>query len=336
MPRPARLNRSNSKSSSTAIIATWLTLAITLVTLNLTLLGYGYDLGYLETLGLHPEDFQRTPLDFLLRSWRPLAVILEKLVNYWSIETQQYLWEHFFWRQQLYILLLAIPVFTAVLAFCVHHKDRFNCFMSCCAQRCRSFLFIRCAWLPRHMHSMKTKGRFVLEKFKEHRRIRIFGYSGSIVSLGAIVILLFTTTFIWLILLVGTILIVNVPFFGTSAGMDRAKKEILNPIGCSKHVNPEKTDHARLANCVRVMREDKELASGYQVDYSASRVFLFQPCVNRIVSFPLATSSVEHIERLEYDVRDKDCASYAKYKKSIARQSSNNRSNFLDVQKPRE
>ncbi len=39
-------------------------LPLALVTLLLTLLGYGYDFDYLEVFGLRPEDLQRTPFRF--------------------------------------------------------------------------------------------------------------------------------------------------------------------------------------------------------------------------------------------------------------------------------
>lgn len=75
-PAPDQEKRSAAaatKSSFVLSIGTWLTLIISLATLFLTLLGYGHDIAFLNSVGLRPEELQRTPLDFLLRNWRPLA-----------------------------------------------------------------------------------------------------------------------------------------------------------------------------------------------------------------------------------------------------------------------
>lgn len=57
----------------------WLTLGavVAAFSLLLTLLGYGYDTGYLEPFGLSPEDLQRTPLDLLMRSYRAVLVLID-------------------------------------------------------------------------------------------------------------------------------------------------------------------------------------------------------------------------------------------------------------------
>jgi hypothetical protein len=47
-------------------IATSIAVGLSVITLFLTLLGYGHELGFLEKFGLRPEDLQYAPLDFLM------------------------------------------------------------------------------------------------------------------------------------------------------------------------------------------------------------------------------------------------------------------------------
>lgn len=316
MPRSARLKHSGSKASLATTIATWLTLALSVFTLNLTLLGYGYDLAYLDALGLNPEDLQRTPVDFLLRSWRPFMTLIEGLGKFWTLENQLRLWSTFL--QDNAPLLGVMSFFTAVLAYCIQRRDIVRKAIRSAADSSSNFVHHYCPWLLRYVRFILDKGTVVLAKLKQDRHNRLFGYSGSIISLVVIAIYQIAMTTLWFVLVVGALLIAFVPFLGSSTGMKRAKNEVLDPLSCAKNVNPIGIDKNRLANCVKVLREGREVASGYQIDFSASRVFLFQPCVNSIVSFPLATTTVEHIEHLEYEVRDKNCASFAAYKRSKA------------------
>ena len=73
--RPKRKRRQ--RTSPASPIITWPTLGVALtgMTIILTLLGYGADFGYLEQFQLAPEDLQRTPLDFLLRSYRAISML---------------------------------------------------------------------------------------------------------------------------------------------------------------------------------------------------------------------------------------------------------------------
>jgi hypothetical protein len=314
MPRSARLKPSSSKASLATTIATWLTLALTIATLNLTLLGYGYDSAYVDALGLNPEDLQRTPVDFLMRSWRPFMTLIDGLTKFWTLESQLRLWDRFL--QDNASLLEVISVLTAVLAYCVQRLGSVRKAIGQAAYYSKNFVHRKCPWLVRGVRFVVNKGAAVLARLKQDRNNRLFGYSGSIISLAIIAIFQVAMATMWFVLVVGALLIAYVPFLGSSTGMTRAKNEVLDPVSCAKHVNPKEIDKNRLANCVKVLRDGRELASGYQVDFSASRVFLFQPCVNSIVSFPLATTTVEHVENLEYEVRDKNCASFAAYQKS--------------------
>ena len=106
------------KSSPVIGIASWLALMVTLATLVLTLLGYGHDLAYLEAAGLRPEELQRTPLDFLLRSWHSVLYFASRFPNVKTMQFDQLFWESlFFDRPGLLLLLLGLPVFSAVLAW---------------------------------------------------------------------------------------------------------------------------------------------------------------------------------------------------------------------------
>ena len=80
----------------TAILST-----VPLVTIFLTLIGYGYDVAYLEEFGLSPTMVQHGPLDFLLRStYAMVAVIkfyneLAQLLG--TIEGLQTIWARLSW-----------------------------------------------------------------------------------------------------------------------------------------------------------------------------------------------------------------------------------------------
>lgn len=315
MPRPVRPKRSSAKSSSfTTTAATWLTVVLSLITLNLTLLGYGYDLAYLDALGLHPEDLQRTPLDFLLRSWRPIITLVERLGSFWSLETQQRLWEPLLWKQQQYIPLLTLPIFTALLACIAYHKDAK--IIQNVARRCQYIIHRRMFWVRRCKQRIAAMRATFLQELKHPKLTRKWGYLGSALSLAYLAIAALMIAAIWIFVALGIFLVANVPSLGMTAGTTRAKNEVLTPVGCAKHTNPAEIPKDQLANCVRIIRDEKEVASGYLIDYGAGRVFIFQPCVNRQVSFPLATSVVETIDELEYSSREKDCIGYKKYRNS--------------------
>ena len=49
-----------------------------MLTIVLTLIGYGYDLAYLEAFGLRPQMLEHGPLDFLLRATYGLLPLIDK------------------------------------------------------------------------------------------------------------------------------------------------------------------------------------------------------------------------------------------------------------------
>ncbi len=307
---------SSTRSNLVTSIATWLTLVLTVFTLNLTLLGYGYDLAYLDTIGLAPEDLQRTPLDFLLRSWRPFITIIDNVGKFWTFDYQLTLWDKFF--QENALILAVISLATAALAYVLQQKRKLVQLINFVVISSENFIHRRFPKLRQGLQYIAARQTSLKEFLKKDKNTRLFGYSGSFISLAFIVFYQIGMVLAWFVLVIGALLIAFVPFLGAASGTKRAKNEVLDPVGCATLAKPSGVDVSRLANCVRVLRDGKEVASGYQIDFSATRIFIFQPCVNRIVSFPLANSTVEQIERIEYEVREEKCESFIAYRKSIA------------------
>ena len=117
---PRRHRRTSPTSFSPVTIAAWLALIVTAATLCLTLLGYGHDLAYLDAVGLRPEELQRTPLDFLLRSWRPLVDCLSNVNKFNELEFHRMFWTAMWWKT--WWLLLCLPLLTGLIACCVTYK----------------------------------------------------------------------------------------------------------------------------------------------------------------------------------------------------------------------
>lgn len=109
-----RRRRRSSKSLTTVSIATLLALLVTTSTLCLTLLGYGHDLAYLDAVGLRPEQLQRTPLDFLLRSWQPVVHLLTQVNKLNQLEFHRLFWTEIWWKT--WWVLFSLPLLTAFVA----------------------------------------------------------------------------------------------------------------------------------------------------------------------------------------------------------------------------
>ena len=289
------------KSSFVIGIASWLALLVTLATLVLTLLGYGHDLAYLEAAGLRPEELQRTPLDFLLRSWHSVLYFASRFPNVKTMQFDQLFWESlFFDRPGLLLLLLGLPVFSAVLAWSFVSKPWHW-------KRAGELQVISRA---RRTSRMKNAIDRCLQGVSDP--VRKWGYVGWLawpVFFGFILVLLVAVA-------VSILVVVTVPLMGAASGELRAKQEVLTPVGCVGQQLKVGQDPERQARCVQVSRDGVELARGYLIDYGAGRLFLYQPCVKRPLSLSLERTVIEQIDTLEFAAPGKGChASLLAYKK---------------------
>lgn len=305
MPRTSRSNQgSSSKSSLAVLIATWLALILSVTTLGLTLLGYGHDLAYLQRLGLRPEELQRTPLDFLLRSWQPVIYLLAKSEKFWTLEVQLTLWQKFWW--DFCFLILSFPLLSALVAWGVTVKP---------------WLWSRPIWMH-PIHKLLKNGGAKLESHwttnwrpVPTRRWAYIGWLiGPIFFIGLAVLLAGT----WFIFSLSVLTVITIPFAGIASGEARAQQEVLNPIGCVGQIHKAGQDSKRQARCVRVLRDERELTSGYLIDYGAGRLYLYQPCVKKIVSISLERTVIEQVDKLDFLVSGSDCsASFDRYRNAL-------------------
>jgi hypothetical protein len=295
-----------SKPSRVIGIASWSALLITLATLVLTLLGYGHDIAYLEAVGLRSEELQRTPLELLQRSWHSVLYFSSRFPDVMTMQFQQFFWENLlFSRPILLMILLGLPVFSAVMAWTFFTKP----------------------W-----HSTRTDGLQVISRVRRTSRMkdaivryrqwisyptRKWGYAGWIawpVFFGGILALLLVSLTVVAFVILG---VVAVPLMGASSGELRAQQEVLAPVGCIGQHLKAGQDRLHQARCVRVLRDGDELARGYLIDYGAGRIFLYQPCVKRSLSLSLERTVIEQIHTLEFAAPSKLChASLLAYKKS--------------------
>lgn len=296
---PRRHRRTPATISSPGSIAAWLALLVTVATLCLTLLGYGHDLAYLDAVGLRPEELQRSPLDFLMRSWRPLVHWLAIVNQFNGLEFHQAFWTTM-WRKTWWLLLL-LPLLTAFLAYCVANKPWRQ--------------FPMPGWLdwpkylkrvPVYLQSQHTK--FIARWSKWHTDpLRRWGYAGWLVWPVCIGVTVFSLVFIYFVVGFGTLVVAFIPLKGMASGTAAAQQEVLSPIGCVGHTLKPTDDTQRQARCVRIKRDGHELARGYLVDYGAGRVFLYQPCTGQPISLSLDGASIEQIKSLEFASPGKNC-----------------------------
>lgn len=247
-------------SSFVAEFAKWSALLVTVSTLFLTLLGYGHDVVYLEQFGLRAEELQHAPLDFLLRAWHPIAFAIDRFTksNFFSWEAnllRDFLDRHW---QLLLAAALVWPLFV--------YEHRGNL-----AKR---------AW---HTISATDTYRKVCASFA---KLRIHLVAWLLVP-ALLALILFGGAVAYAVFGVGMVWFAGVPALGANSGETRANEEVLKASGCVSSSSKEG------ARCVRVIRDDKELARGYLIDYGGGRVYLYRPCDKRVVALSLERSAVE-------------------------------------------
>ena len=241
------------RGSWVTVTATLVALGLSLTTLCLTLLGYGYELGYLNEFGLAPEALQRTPTDFLLRAYLPLVGAFDGLVGLWTREA--------FLRYLLQVggvylhAWVLIPLCVVVPVYVYWRANRAATLMPAL----RSLAYSRPVWRIGALVRRWLPGR-----------LRLAGWLGWI---GVPALLLGAATVLYVgigvVVWVSTFALVVLPASASTQGREAAIHTVKQVRGCDTRATPEQ------APCVRVLQGDVEVARGRLITRSAERVLLF-------------------------------------------------------------
>ena len=124
MPAPRDSWKKPSPQPSWWSSLSWLKIAasiLTGLTISLTLLGYGFDYSYLDVFGLRPQELQRTPFDFLMRSDQPLLLFLQ-FINEMQNKLLDQPWIPIWWIS--WKLVLTLGVLTSGSAYLLGTRGR--------------------------------------------------------------------------------------------------------------------------------------------------------------------------------------------------------------------
>jgi hypothetical protein len=244
-------------------------LPLTLVTLLLTLLGYGYDFGYLEAFGLRPEELQRTPLDFLLRSYKGLLVWVGLADKVW---TWDYQWE-LFQSKVLRIseLVLGLTAFAAV------------------------FWYLLVAWHSDFGPVARLKAfwtRMGPDNAPRPVLLRAIGYGLPAIVLALCCIApLIISLAVWFAGQVVFLVAAIVPVGPAEQAKKNAFVQVVDPQRCAM-VNAAGTAGTG-ARCVRVVKSGCEVERGRYIEQSATRVWLLKKSPWLVLSVPLDGAVME-------------------------------------------
>lgn len=250
-------------------------------TIILTLIGYGYDLAYLEAFGLSPQMLEHGPLDFLLRATYGLLPLIETSTHLKEqLSTTEGL--HRIWRDTEWMRYIGTAAALTLLSLAFLSKELastapFRSHVFACAMgRARAFI-------AKAAHTYKSIS-------KAWRLVFGFGVAGWLTPpvfaylLGAV---------LWI---VGTLVLFSLtaaPFVGITAGRTHAYELVVAPVHCARKssVGQRTRDGA---TCVRVLKDGKELASGRLIDQTNNRVWLLRKRPWVVTSVPLDGAVVEY------------------------------------------
>ncbi|UCV03324.1 hypothetical protein [Dechloromonas denitrificans] len=280
-------------------LATVMAMLVSAYSLGLTLLGYGYDLFYLDKFGLYPELLQRTPLDYLVRSYRPVLQITIDLTKYLGIEQMIDFVRQAFFNPTFRYLALGAGVFVSILVwFSIAWPGRHSTTVwKKAVQIFHSSIFVI-------VQSRLTD--YLLLMRAKLTRLRVIGWIGWLVppiGLGVgLCVLYCVLSFVFactiFLLIVG-------PYIGSKQGSIDADA-ILNRKGCLEET-------ARQGNCIRVIKDDCELVRGKLIDIGGNRIFL-RPIDSAAtdksyIAVPLDRNSFESIKNDNSDRKLPTCGS---------------------------
>jgi hypothetical protein len=261
------------------------------MTIILTLLGYGSDFGYLEQFQLAPEDLQRTPLDFLLRSYRAIFLMIDFTS---SIKTK--LGWGMIWRWAVQVRwaigLACLLGFGAGYAFTSTGRSNIRRAAETVVPfKPLAWLAARLRWLLLWIARNWTAGWLA-------------GVVAALTAGSFIAALPFIFGALFLFLASLSFVVVGlVPLLPVSAAAEAARKQVIDPTTCRQllQIGDSQTIGAR---CVRVVRQGCELGRGRYIEQSSNRVWLlYEPPVQvpgrqtlKVFSVPLDGNVIEEVD----------------------------------------
>lgn len=253
------------------------------LTIILTLIGYGYDLAYLEAFGLRPQMLEHGPLDFLLRATYGLLPLIDKSTALKELlsttEGLNKLWGDTEWMRYvgaavaLALLLLAIAA--KELAGPAPFKSRF---------------------LERGVESANRLKTQVTRTFGGVSRAwRFVIGSATLGWLAPPVMAYLLGAILWFVGSLVLLALTAAPIVGIAAGKAHAHKLVIGPIHCSQRSDTGETTKDG-APCVSVLKDGKELARGRLIDQTSTRIWLLRKQPWAVVAIPLEGAVIEYTE----------------------------------------
>jgi hypothetical protein len=261
----------------------WLKIAASLLTgltISLTLLGYGFDYGYLDVFGLRPQELQRTPLDFLMRSDQPLLLFLQ-FINKMQNKLLDRPWIPIWWISWKLVLILG--VLSSGSAYLRGIRGRRV--LQLATQAIQDS-----AWVQ---HIIKSP-RYAKIRASSDTRDRLFGYGLPIASALLVMVALYAVALLmWLICSLAIVLVIALPVSPVKGAREKAIREVVHPLGCRPLREWGNVEPVTLARCVRIVRDGCEVARGRYIEQSSNRVWLLSKTPWRVMSVPLDRSVME-------------------------------------------
>ena len=257
-----------------------LAVIVSLYSLGLTLLGYGYDLAYLGELDLSPELVQRTPWDFLIRSYRPLAEITVKVTAALSFDRSIDFTSIWLSDPVIRTSLWCISALVPIVAFLPNRHESMlwklagQLLNTPWVKRCQGAASAATAW---------TKSRFEDRK----NRSRLLGYLGWLAPpLGAALLVFLMYWVLVAITIFALFGVILGPMMGFNSGKRDANVRVKEATGCVASTLAQQP-------CVAISRDGCEVARGRLIDIGTTRIFLRTLDSNRgILSVPLERNTV--------------------------------------------
>jgi hypothetical protein len=253
------------------------------LTIVLTLIGYGYDLAYLEAFGLKPQMLEHGPLDFLLRATYGLLPLIDKSTALKELlSTTEGLTR--IWRDTEWMRYVGAAVALALLLLAIAAKE----FAGTAPFKSR--------FLMRAVdsaHRLKTQGTRTVGGVSKAWRFVIGSTTLGWLAPPVMSYLLLAT--LWFMGSLVLLALTAAPIVGIAAGKAHARKLVIEPAHCSQRSGTGEITKDG-APCVSVLKDGKELARGRLIDQTSSRIWLLRKQPWAVVAIPLEGAVIEYTQ----------------------------------------
>jgi hypothetical protein len=273
-------------SSWASSFAKWFGLVVASATLVLTLLGYGHDASYLEQFSLRTDDAQRSPIDYLLRSFWPIAYgsgYLQKVITvvFWQAFAELFWW-HTWW---VWLGLFAVAAVMSWLGWSARADVRWLLNKLVCLPRVGPWLgAVGSAVTSTARTAARATASAAIGSYRwlkprlSQRRWFLWSLAGALagffLAAGAVLV-------VWIAGAGFVSVVAAVPAMAVSSGAQRARNDVFNPAQC------EVVGVRSGARCLRVLDGSKEVARGRVIDTAGNRVYLLRRCDGAVLTVPL-------------------------------------------------